>query len=1002
MNRTTPRFLLGVSLALALVSSLFAQSATTGVIRGRVLIPATGELAKNAEVRVRSANAVVYTESAGTFTLPNIPAGEVTVEVSYPGYNSVSATTTVAAGLAATVNFDLTAEGSTTTNAAGAVVQLAAFTVEAAKEGNAASLAQQKASMNIQNVVSTDAFGEIRESNVGEFLKYVPGIALDYVETDTRAARIGGMEATYGAITLDGNSVANVGGFGGTSRQFNFESLSVNNIESIEVNKTLNADTPANGGAGLVNLRSRSPLDRERAQLNFMVGFISNSEESGFGKSARHDDSKHAKSRPTFTFDYTNKLFGGRLGIQINGNHSSVFKEQGRQSITYNYNSTQAVARNAPLITQINFKDGPKLTTKWGGGLNFDFQATPRLRFSFKNNINRMVDNFTNRNLAFNVAAAQNDPSSTLNRVVANPNNNTRLSLSGAEATKVQDTYAGSFGFVYKGDRLTIDASTAYSLAREQNAAGQQGAVARADVSLRNVSFTAERPDVGSAAWTFNQTSGLPWDDLSSFGALLPENNNIENNWNRSRVQLWTQQVNFKYVLPTRIPTFIKTGYYNDLATRDRQDLRRQRLTWVGPASGQVGRASKQAPFPVSIADFRIKQAFGGNIGSLPVVDRSQVNGFLTSNPEFFTQTETQRLADLDGLLGSNQDAKELVNAAYVMANTRLGKFQFQAGLRYEDTETTVPFDNPVVDSANPFKKGTEDFVRFKWSQPRIVNQGSFDNWLGSASAVYRPTDNLVIKTGFHRALKRVELQDLAAKTTINEGNQTVTIGNPNLTAETSRKWAGTIEYYFKHAGFASVHVFQTDSFGAIQTSTDQLASDFGFENDPLLADFRFTSKENIPGKRRIRGIELTYNQQLTFLPGEFLRGTRINASYSHFTSTPRFKGFVPNVASGNISNSFRRFNSRVGFTWTDDKFTGNNTVPPTAVQFAGDREVENDRLLTDVEFSYRVTRNLRVFIAGSNVFNVGKRWSFSQTDDRLRQLEKFGSQWTAGVKGNF
>lgn len=1002
MNRTTPRFLLGVSLALALASSAFAQSATTGVIRGRVLIPTTGEFVKNAEVRVRSVNAVVYTEEAGVYRLPNIPAGEVTVEVSYPGYNPASAAVTVAAGVAATADFELTAEGATTTNAAGDVVQLSTFVVNAEKEGNSAALAQQKASMTIGSVVSTDAFGEVRESNIGEFLKYVPGIAIDYVETDTRAARIGGMEATYGAITLDGNSVANIGGFGSSSRQFNFESLSINNIESIEVNKTLAADLPANGGAGRVNLRSRSPLDRERTQFNFMVGTVGNSEEYSYKKSARHDDTTHRKIRPTFTFDYTDKFFDGRLGLQVNGSHSSVFKEQARQSITYDNTSTQARAAGFPLVTQINFKDGPKLTTKWGGGLNLDFQATPKLRFSLKNSLNRMVDNFTNRNLGFRVDSARVDPSSTPTKLVANANNGTRILLSGAEATKVQDTFATSFGFVYKGDRLTIDGSTAYSLAREQNAAGQQGAVARADVSLRNISFTAERADVSSDAWTFNQTGGLPWDDLSSFGAQQAESNNIENNWNRSRTQLWTQQLNAKYVLPIRTPTFIKVGYYNDLATRDRQDLRRQVLTWVGPASGQAGRASKQAPFPASIADFRIAQAFGGNLTSLPVVDRSQLNGFLASNPEFFVLSEARRIQELDSLLGSNQDSKELVNAAYVMANTRLGKFQFQAGLRYEHTETTVPFDNPVPNAANPFPAGTEDFVRFKWSQPRIVEKGRFDNWLGSVSAVYRPTDNLVIKTGFHRALKRVELADLAAKTTINEASETVTIGNPNLTAETSRKWAGTVEYYFKHAGFASLHVFQTDTFGAIETTTDQLASDFGFGDDPLLQNFRFTSKKNIPGKRRIRGMELAYNQQLTFLPGEFLRGTRINVSYGQFTSTPRFDDFVERTFSGNISNSFRRFRSRVGVTWTDDIFTGNNTVPSNAVQFAGDREVLKNRLLTDVEFSYKFTKNLDVFVSGSNVFGIGKRWLFKGTDSRLRQLEEFGGQWTTGIRGRF
>lgn len=58
--------------------------------------------------------------------------------------------------------------------------------------------------MNVKNVMSADNFGDMSEGNVGEFLKYLPGIAIDYVETDTRAARMGGMDAKYGYVTLDG------------------------------------------------------------------------------------------------------------------------------------------------------------------------------------------------------------------------------------------------------------------------------------------------------------------------------------------------------------------------------------------------------------------------------------------------------------------------------------------------------------------------------------------------------------------------------------------------------------------------------------------------------------------------------------------------------------------------------------------------------------------------------------------------------------------------------
>ena len=49
----------------------------------------------------------------------------------------------------------------------------------------------------MKTVVAADNFGDIAEGNVGEFLKFMPGITLDYVETDTRAARMGGGSNGY-------------------------------------------------------------------------------------------------------------------------------------------------------------------------------------------------------------------------------------------------------------------------------------------------------------------------------------------------------------------------------------------------------------------------------------------------------------------------------------------------------------------------------------------------------------------------------------------------------------------------------------------------------------------------------------------------------------------------------------------------------------------------------------------------------------------------------------
>ena len=97
MNPNPVRTLLALVCA-ALLTALpaLAQSAT-GTITGRVFNPATGEYLRNAQVRIVDSGDSVVSEDEGLYRLSPVPAGRVTVEVSYTGYRKVTATVDVAA-----------------------------------------------------------------------------------------------------------------------------------------------------------------------------------------------------------------------------------------------------------------------------------------------------------------------------------------------------------------------------------------------------------------------------------------------------------------------------------------------------------------------------------------------------------------------------------------------------------------------------------------------------------------------------------------------------------------------------------------------------------------------------------------------------------------------------------------------------------------------------------------------------------------------------------------
>jgi hypothetical protein len=179
----------------ALVLVARAEAAATGVISGHVFNPATGEYVRNAEVRVGGTDTLAITGEGGAFWLANVPVGDVTVSVSFSGYRTATATLNVAAGQTSAHDFELNSSLAPVSEEQ--TIRLNEYTVSAEREGNAKAIMDQRAAMNIKNIVASDTFGDVAEGNIGEFLKFMPGINLEYAESDTRTVHIRGLPAKY-------------------------------------------------------------------------------------------------------------------------------------------------------------------------------------------------------------------------------------------------------------------------------------------------------------------------------------------------------------------------------------------------------------------------------------------------------------------------------------------------------------------------------------------------------------------------------------------------------------------------------------------------------------------------------------------------------------------------------------------------------------------------------------------------------------------------------------
>ena len=354
----------------AAVASLLAQTAGTGAVQGRVYNPVAKEYVRNAEVRLEGTNQITYTESDGSFQFTQVAPGAATVVVNYTGYNSVNESFTVTAGQIAAREINLTSAAAAAATKKDGAVQLQAFTVSSEREGNAKAVQAQRRNMDITTSVSSDVFGDITDGNMGEFLKYLPGVDIDHVESEARGPRLGGMDGQYVGVTVDGMRTASADsnrGGGEASRATSFESILITGIESIEISRTTSAESDADSPSGTINMRTRRAFDRKGRTVGYNFSLNFNAEEFTLRKTLGPAERERYKWRPNAQLEYSESFLNQRLGLMLTASRANSYTEQ--YSFTQDYNRTTVntanVTDNRPLvIRQLDFKDGPKMIAK--------------------------------------------------------------------------------------------------------------------------------------------------------------------------------------------------------------------------------------------------------------------------------------------------------------------------------------------------------------------------------------------------------------------------------------------------------------------------------------------------------------------------------------------------------------------------------------------------------------------------------------------------------------
>ena len=226
-----------------------------GIVRGRV-IDNVQQTLPGASIYIEKLQTGVISDINGFYVLPNLEPGTYTLKVTYVGYEPVEAILTVSGGK--TLEYDIVMnEG----------VELQQIEVKGAFQGHRKAVNMQKNNMGVTNVVSADQVGKFPDSNIGDALKRINGINVQYDMGEARFGQVRGTSADLTSVTVNGNRIPSAEG---DTRNVQLDLIPADMVQTIEVSKVVTSDMDGDAIGGAINLVTKNtPYKR---LLNATVG----------------------------------------------------------------------------------------------------------------------------------------------------------------------------------------------------------------------------------------------------------------------------------------------------------------------------------------------------------------------------------------------------------------------------------------------------------------------------------------------------------------------------------------------------------------------------------------------------------------------------------------------------------------------------------------------------------------------------------------------------------
>ncbi len=932
-------FLLTALLTMAFSTKTTATNdsdGNSGSVSGRVTDGEQHAL-PGATVIIEDLHTGVASDINGFYTLTDLAPGNYTLKIFYVGYEPITKVITVTGDKVSTADIIMSED-----------LELEEVQVVGAFHGQRRAIQMQKEEMGVVNVVSADQVGKFPDSNIGDALKRINGVNVQYDQGEARFGQVRGTSADLTSVTINGNRLPSAEG---DTRNVQLDLIPSDMIQTIELNKVVTADMDGDAIGGEINLVTKNTPYKQIFNVTAGIGYTWISE------------------KPQYNFGLTwgDRFFNEKLGIMISGSYQYAPGGSDNTEFEYELSDDEELE-----LKEIQVRQYYVTRQRQSYSLALDLNFNELNKISFKGIYNRRNDWENRYRITYKKLNSKASKQSVVLQTKAGSDDNKNARL------ERQQTMDFSLDGEHYFGNLKFDWAGSYSRATEDRPNERYAAIAYSGVDFGSgvVDAFEEQPYTTVAIPSIDDTD---WevDELNNSDQTIEENEYkgrinftlpIAKGLNSNKLKFGA-----KYVYKDKSR---ETSYYE----YDEDMLG----DWRSHLSTEIRKdfmPGDQYPIGTSF----LSKKFLGKLN--------------------FNKEEGEEVLEEEA---GNYNASEQIISGFLRLDQKIGaRFDATLGLRIEHTKWKtdgVNYEAGEVDIIN--EDGEEDTEDYETLTPTGEFENDYTNLLPSVLLKFKINDDSNIRASFTKTLSRPKYSALIGNKSFNISDCEATIGDPNTKPTESYNVDLSADYYFQSVGLVSLGLFYKSVENVnVETLGYYTGSELGLSGNE--ETFEVTQNLNAYDAR-IFGIEVAYQRDFGFItPALKCLGFYGNYTYTH-SSTRNYNARLgvkddddvkmagSPEHTGNASLYFEKsgFNARLSFnvasSFIDEMNTGSREL---------DRYYDKVNYLDfNASYTWGSKAKFSVFAEGTNLLNQPLRY-YQGDEDRTMQVEYYGVKVNAGIK---